>query len=306
MDIKGIDLNLLFVFEALMAAKQLSRAAKEIGLSQPAMSGALARLRETFKDPLFVRSSRGMLPTHRAQQLQEPIAKALTILRTSLVKKEEFHPNECEQTFRIAMSDWMCVSFLPEISQRLQKQAPKADLVIRNMSPPEIYDALMAGELDLGISGQANFERGVYSQVLYYETGKCFVWKEHPAIKNGLSLKDYVRYPHILFSPQGSGLGFVDKALAKRKMKRRIGLRVVYSLVIPSLIVNTDYIATAPSPIAHFAAQHFPVKLFDPPLKVPGGNITQYWNQKNHTDPAHQWLRGIVMDICQKFRSETN
>lgn len=306
MDIKGVDLNLLFVFEAMMAEKQLSRAAKAMALSQSAMSGALARLRETFKDPLFVRSSQGMLPTHKANQLKEPIAMALAILRDSLAEDQEFNPSECNKTFRIALSDWMCVSFLPDINQRIKKEAPQVNLVVRNMSPREIYEALMAGELDLGISGQADFKRGIYKQVLYYETGKCFVWKGHPAIKNSLSLKDYVRFPHILFSPQGSGQGFVDQALAKKKLRRRIGLRVVYSLAIPSLIVNTDYIATTPAPIAYFAAQHFPIKIFDPPLPVSGGNITQYWNQKNHTDPAHQWLRGIIVDICQKFRNENS
>lgn len=305
MDIKGVDLNLMLVFEAMMTDKHLSRAAKGMGLSQSAMSGALARLRVVYKDPLFVRSARGMLPTHKAEQLKEPIAKALAILRSSLAEEGEFNPLECDKTFRIALSDWMCVSFLPDIDQRIKKEAPHVNLVIRNMSPKEMYEALMAGELDLGISGQANFERGVYKQVLYYETGKCFVWSGHPAIKTSLSLKDYVRFPHILFSPQGSGLGFVDKALAKKKLKRRIGLRVVYSLAIPSLIVNTDYIATTPTPIATFAAQHFPIKIFDPPLPISGGNITQYWNRANHTDPAHQWLRGIIMDICQNRRTLT-
>lgn len=302
MNISGIDLNLMGVFEAMMAEKHVSRAAQKVGLSQPAMSAALSRLRALYKDPLFVRSPKGMMPTHKAKQLEEPISKALDLLRGSLAAEPEFDPKTCDKTFRIAMSDWLCLLLLPKISAFLRKEAPLSNLSIRNMASQEMHQALMNGELDLGISGQPNTGSGKYRQVLYREHYECIVWSGHSAIKNKLTLKDYVHFPHVLFSPQGSGAGAVDKVLAKKGLKRRVGMRVIYSLVIPAIIQHTDLIATVPAPLARFFAPYLNVKVFSPPIPLPEHDMTQYWGKESHTDPAHRWFRGVLMDICREFQ----
>lgn len=299
MDIEGVDLNLMVAFTAIYTERQISRAAKRIGLSQPAMSAALARLRTVYQDPLFVRSPQGMMPTHRAKQLEGPISKALELLRASLIPEAPFNPLHCDKSFRLSLSDWMCINLIPVLSARLQHEAPAVQLTIRNISNKEMPHALMNGELDLAISGQPYKEPGLYRQILYREHYECFVWRGHSAIRNNLTLKDYVRFPHLLFSPEGAGIGAVDKALAKKKLKRKIAVRVVYSLAMPVMIQNTDLIATVPAPIARYYAKFLEIKVFDPPIALPEHDIIQYWNKENHTDPAHRWFRALVAEICK-------
>lgn len=301
MDIKGVDLNLMGVFEAIYAERQISRAAKRIGLSQPAMSAALSRLRAVYKDPLFVRSPKGMLPTHKAKQLEQPITKALALLRASFIEESQFDPAACSKTFTISLSDWMCVNLLPVLSARLRRDAPDVNLTIRNMPNRDMHRALMNGDLDLAISGQPHNEAGIYRQILYREHYECFVWRGHSVIKNRLTLKDYVRFPHLLFSPEGTGVGAVDKALAKKRLKRRIAMRVVYSLALPVIIQHTDLIATAPAPLARFYSRFLDIKVFDPPISLPHHDMIQYWNKENHTDPAHRWFRALVAEIGKGF-----
>lgn len=302
MNISGIDLNLMVVFEAILAEKNISKAAKKIGLSQPATSSSLNRLRSIYKDPLFTRTPKGMIPTYKALQIEPDIRNALEFLRKTLEPEKKFNPALCEKNFSIAMSDWLSLHIVPTLSKFLRKHAPLINLNVRNMPPDEMHKALMSGELDLGISGLNNLGVGTDKQVLYREHYECLVWSKHSAIKKKLTLDDYVKFPHILFSPLGSGPGAVDQALAKKGLKRRVGLRSVYSLIIPPILENTDLIATIPAPLARFFAKHISVKIFPPPIPINEHDIIQYWSKKNHTDPAHQWLRSVLLEICKGFK----
>ncbi|OGP08098.1 MAG: hypothetical protein A2048_00290 [Deltaproteobacteria bacterium GWA2_45_12] len=301
MNLSTIDLNLLVAFEAIYAERNISRAAEKMGLSQPAMSGALARLKDVYKDELFVRSSKGMIPTHKAEKLIEGVKKALTHVRDSLAEETPFDPQECRETFRLAMSDWLALHLLPKISLWLRREAPGMNLIISHLSPPKMHEALMVGELDLGISGQPHRGSGTYRQKLYTEHYQCVVWKGHPKIKKILSLKDYVAHPHVLFSPEGKGSGAVDKALAKKGLTRRVTLRVAYSVIIPVVIRNTDLIATIPAPIARLFSDTMDILMFPPPISLPGHDMVQYWNKENHTNPAHRWFRNGLAQLCRKF-----
>lgn len=301
MDIRGIDLNLMVVFEAIYHEKHISRAALKIGLSQPAMSSALSRLRDVYKDELFNRSPQGMVPTYLAKQIAESIFKALDLLRYSLKGQEDFDPAFYDNSFRIAMSDWLCLILLPELMANLKKLAPKVNLVVRNLSQKEMHDALMNNQIDLGISGQPNSEWGKFQQKLYREHYESLVWSQHPAIKNRLTLKQFQNYPHILFSPQGTGVGAVDKALKKFKGKRRIVTRVAYSLIIPMMLQNSEYIATCPAPLGRIFSRFMDIKSFKPPLDLPGHDMIQYWSKEKHSDPAHRWFRTLVATICKEF-----
>lgn len=303
MNLQGVDLNLMLVFESIYKEGNLSRAAERIRLSQPAMSSALKRLRTIYGDPLFIRSPKGMIPNYRARVLQEPVFRALELLRASLTAKPEFNPATCDRTFRVAMTDWMGLNLLPPLTSSLKKTAPGVNLVVSSMTPRQMHQALIEGQIDLAISGQENYGRGKYQQRLYREHGLTIVWKGHSGIKNRLTLDQFIRYPHILFSPQGRGTGMVDRPLKKLGLKRRVAIRVVYSLVIPFMVLNTDLIATVPAPIARHYSALLDLRVFKPPLDTIWRDIVQYWDAKNHTEPAHRWFRGFLAQICKEFPS---
>ena len=301
MNIYALDLNLLSVFEALITEKSVSKAAKKIGLSQPAASAALNRLRHIYKDPLFVRTQKEMVPTAKAITLQEPLLKAFSLIGTSLIEKGPFNPADCNRIFRVAMSDWTCLGFLPELIRILRKKAPHSKLVIRNMTAHDMQEALNENALDLAITGQNFLHPGSPQQILYKEYYKCIAWKNHFAFKKKMTIDTFVSYPHLLFSPTGEGSGDVDKVLAKIGKKRNVVVRVAYSLAIPALIQNTDFICTVPRPVADFFAKKGDLKTFDPPMPLAGHNMTQYWNKKNNTDPAHVWFRGLFANISREL-----
>ena len=303
MDIKDIDLNLLAVFEALWGEKNVSLAARRIGLSQPAMSAALSRLRGVYKDPLFVRSPQGMVPTHKALSIEKPIREALAIVRTSFQEGEKFEPQDCEKKFQMAMTDWVSLKFLPRLIAILKKKAPSVGVTIYNLTPKQMHDMLLAGDLDLAITGQENYGSGKYQQTLYRaEEYRTIASSQHPKIRNHLSLEDFVAFPHILFSPQGKGLGDVDRALAKKKLKRKIALRIPYALSIPALIENTDFISTVPRSLAETFSSIAKIRVFMPPMSLPTHDLVQYWSQENHTNPAHEWFRSLVAEVFKEFK----
>lgn len=304
MNIRTVNLNLLAVFEMIFQKRSISLAAQKLGMSQPAVSSALGRLRQVYQDPLFTRSPKGMLPTHRAKLLIQPIGKALGLIGTSFGEQTAFKPSECDLTFRVAMSDWLSLVLLPPLLE-LMKVAPRANLVVRNLTLKEMLDALEDNRLDVGISGQIGTAGiGKYRQKLYREHYCSIAWAHHPGIKAGkLTLKTFITSPHVLYSPQGSGPAAVDVALKRLGLQRRVVVRVAYSLALPILIQNSGFIATCPAPLGRIFSRLMDIQMFSPPVALPGHDMVQYWSKEKHTEPAHRWFRTLMADACRAITS---
>ncbi len=296
MNIMDMDLNLLVVLDALLEEGNVTKAAARVGLSQPAMSNALARLREKFGDPLFVRTPGGMIPTARARALTEPVRLALRAIGAALAPGPIFDPAQSSQVFTIATTDYAELVLLPELSARFRESAPGVKLDLRSPRERVPQRELEAGQLDVAIGLFPDAPASFYRQTLFVEDFVCILRKDHP-LRGKLTLEKYAALRHALISPFGGMTGTVDEALEKHGLKREVVVATPHFLVAPLVVVRTDYILTLPRRVAASLASYLPVRLVEPPLELSKFTISQLWHERTHHDPAHRWFRAQLASL---------
>lgn len=290
-----INLNLLLALEAILAERSVSRAARRIGVSQPAMSQSLRHLREIFDDALLVRDRGNYVLTPAAERLAMPLRQAMLALQRVLDGLEHFDPAKARRRFTISAGDYTAITLLPPLLERASAEAPGVDIDVKHMDPRRVWESLATGEVDI-VLGTALEPGSDYSQQVLYSDGfACLVRRDHPEVQGSLDLAQYTRLPHALISPRGDGPSIVDSALQALGHSRRIALRVPYFLAAPLVVSRSDLILTAPRKLAEaFAATH-PLQLIEPPLALPTFNVVQVWHQRYQDDAAHQWLRRTLV-----------
>jgi len=294
--ISAIDLNLLVALDALLVERSVTRAARRVGLTQPAMSHALGRLRALLDDAILVRSKSGMLPTARARALEEPIRRALREIEEALRAGPVFDPRTAERTFAIATSDYGELVVLPPLLERLAREAPRIDLRIHAV-PEDWATALEENVYDLVVIPNAgDTPAGIVRQKLFDETFVCVLRKGHPALRR-FDLDTFVALPHVLIAPRGRLGGMVDEALAARGLGRRIALTVPHFLVAPLVIASSDLVLTLAERVARTFASMAPLDVRAPPIAVRGFAMYQAWHERRRGDPAHAWLRNLVAEV---------
>lgn len=298
-DILDVDIKLLVAFEAVLIQRNVTAAALSIGLTQPAMSTALGKLRTLFKDPMFVRTSRGMEPTPFALQLAEPIRHALHLIRQTIHREKTFDAATSTRTFRIVMTDIGERVFLPALLQRLSEIAPGVNVQTVQLPVKEMREALESGQMDLAVGFIPDLAAGFYQQRLFKRSYVCVARGDHPTIGDSLTLKQYLAASHAIVSATGTGHDVVERVLAEKGYTRRIALHVTHFLAIPLIVANTDLVVTIPTMLAESYLPTMNIKLLAPPLKMPVYAIMQYWHERFHEDPANRWLRELV---CELFR----
>jgi len=295
-DVSAVDLNLLRVLGALIDEQHLTRAGKRLGLTQPATSHALARLRRVFDDPLFVRTSRGLAPTPRAQQLAEPVRAAMRAIDRCFRAEAPFVPASAVRSFSIATSDYGSFVLAPELIERLGREAPSVDVCLRPLDAA-FGEQLARGEADLVVAPKRGDElpAGIHSRRLFRERFVCLLRRGHPLLKRGIDLATWTSMRHILITPRGTAGGVVDDALAELGSRRRVVLTVPHFLLAPHLVTGTDSVVTLGARVAEAFAQILPLCVVDPPVKLPTFEVRMYWHERHHRDPAQQWLRAAVL-----------
>jgi DNA-binding transcriptional LysR family regulator len=289
----AIDLNLLVVFDAVMQERNVTRAGGRIGLSQPAMSHALTRLRHMLKDDLFIRSPNGMIPTPRAEQLAAPIREALDGLQHSL-EPIQFNPATANNHLRIGVDNYAAIVLAGPLSARIGKAAPNVTLDFRASGTLNISDMLDRGELDLGIGPFAESEKRFSIQKLLKDDFVAVMRKNHPATKGGeLTVEKFAALPHLEISSVYHPTDFIDEALARRKLTRRIMLRAPF-LSAGAILVVSDMISILPRRIAEELVRYRP--LVTRPLlhSSPVIEMGMVWPRRLDNQPAHRWLRENV------------
>lgn len=293
-NLAAIDLNLLTSLDALLVEQNVTRAAKRLGLSQPAVSHALRRLRDLLDDPLLVRDKAGMAATPRALALRGPVRAALDAAEVVLRSKPAFDPATAERTFTISMADQGSFLLLPPLVQRLAREAPGIRVEVRPASHQLPDDC----ELAIGV-----FEpppSGVEDEKLWHEDFVCLLRKGSPGARGPFDRKRYVALAHLVVAPRGAPGSFVDDLLARTNERRTVAIRVPHFLVAPHVIAATDLCWTAPESIARVFVEQLPLVTRDVPVRLDGFTITMRWHARMAHDPGLAWLRGVMHELAPK------
>ena len=298
MNLSKVDLNLFIVFDAIYTEANLTRAGQIVGITQPAVSNALSRLRETFNDPLFVRTAQGMVPTPMAQNIIGPVRNALQLLRVSVQESRIFNPLQANKTFRISMTDLIEAVILPPLFQRLRRQAPAVQIESFLAKRRETTKELAAGRIDFAVDAPLNTDPQVRHVKLLEDRYVCALRKGHPLAKDKLSLDDYLALTHIHISSRRSGLGLVDLALGKMGIQRKIALRSQHYLMASLVMQQTDMAMTVPE---SFARRHDLHAVDLPVNDVPAQETHLYWHESTDQDPANRWMREQLIELCQQI-----
>ncbi len=293
-----LDLNLLRVFEALLAHRNVTVVGRHLGLSQSAVSNALGRLRVHFRDPLFVKTGKGMLPTPRALQSGDRIREALALIRASTEDAAGFQMHSSGRTFRFCMSDVGEATMLPPMMKRLREL--NADVRVETYQLPNeaIPERLATGDIDFAAGYLPNLPRGTDKFRLFREHYVCMTSRDYPLGPQGkLTLKAYIAGTHVLIDSLGSGHRAIELALERRGIQPNTALRVPHFIVVPLVVANTDLIVTMPYRAALTFATSAPVRIHPLPLQIPSFDCVLAWHQRFAEDPPMRWMRSLVRDL---------
>lgn len=301
MNLSKVDLNLFIVFDAIYTEANLTRAGQIVGITQPAVSNALARLRETFNDPLFVRTAQGMVPTPMAQNIIGPVRNALQLLRVSVQESRTFTPQQANKTYRISMTDLTEAVILPPLFQRLRRLAPAVQIESFLSKRRETTKELAAGRLDFAVDAPLNTDTQVRHVKLMEDRYVCALRQGHPLAKEKISLDEYLSLTHIQISSRRSGLGYVDLSLGKMGLQRKVALRSQHYMMASTVLQNTDMAMTVPERFARRHGLHY-VQL--PVNDVPSLETHLYWHESTDQDPANRWMREQIIEIAQQISAQ--
>lgn len=295
-DIRALDLNLLKALDALLDEGSVTRAAQRLSLTQPAVSGMLTRLRDYFGDPLFVRTSHGMVPTLRASELSMPVKQILTDIAI-LLKPMQFDPMTAELTYTLVATDYALKAVVVPLIVALKQHAPRIRIAVRSVDSERMYQQLSRGEVDLALVTPQTTPDDLHGRALYQEEYVCVARSHHPlAAASEMTLEQFCEQEHILVSTEGRFMGVTDEALAELSLTRRVGVSVNSFLVIPDILRSTDMIAVVPGRMVPVDSDLAIIPL---PLNVPGFTKSMAWHERTHRDPAHQWIRALCVEISQ-------
>jgi len=294
MNLQDVDLNLLRVFDAVLRERGVTPAAAGLGLTQPAVSNALSRLRGLFGDPLFVRTPSGMDATPFARELAEPVRQALALLESALAHGPGFDPPSATRAFRFYMSDLGQIEFLPPLIERVQQHAPGVRLEAVAMEVEDIAGALAAGALDLAVGFLPGLGPPVRRRALFRDPYLCLMRADHPI--TSLTRKKFAEASHALVSYRG-GHRVIEEALERAGVARKIALRVPHFTVVPMVLERTDLILTLPARVARVFERRGKLKSLPPPVPIPPAEVAVHWHERFEADPGNRWLREQIVEL---------
>ncbi|WP_158219270.1 MULTISPECIES: LysR family transcriptional regulator [unclassified Achromobacter] len=299
MDLNRLDLNLLKIFDAVYRLRSLTEVAKEVHLSQPAVSHALGRLREALGDRLFIRTAEGLTPTARCERLAPPVRAALETIRDSLQDTANFCPADCTREFRVLLTDVGEMLLVPPLIAHLRSVAPQVKLAI--FQAPRTHYERMLGEheVDIAISN-LNLQRQTLRRESLFRD-HCVVLRraradDTRATAGPLTLEEFERSHHVLISPPHDP---VEQVLAQLNITRKTQLRLPNYFALPRVLASSDWLVTVPSRIASYLQSYVALDIEDVPFPSPVFDVRMYWHTRHDTDPAHSWLREVFLTVFQ-------
>lgn len=298
MNLRSIDLNLLTIFDAIISEGNLTHAADRIGMSQPAISAALGRLRITLNDELFISTGRGVKPTQRALQLQQPVRHILNEIKLALSVVENFDPKISDRQFSINSLDYGGVVVIPRLLRYLQ--SINSSITV-NVSPDSVEDShgvIDLGSADLAISNNPVVGPDFECQILRHEQPYCLVRKEHPEIAGSLNVEQFEKAKHVLLYSNSSRGLVLDAHLVELSVKRVCASRVPSFFNMPYMVANSDMICTMPRQMAEDFAVQFGLQALAAPFEQWSAIYYLIWPSSLEEDSGHRWLRETIFRLC--------
>ncbi len=313
MNLERVDLNLLVYLDVLLREQSVTRAAEQLGITQPAMSNGLKRLRDLFNDPLLIRSSSGMAPTERALELAPMVRNALSAVTDILEPKQDFRPLTSKRVFRIMSSDYAEATLVPALVKALRSEAP--DVVLDFLTPSDVsVQDIEQGKVDLAINRFNEIPLSFHQVTLWSDSFSCLLNRSNPAAHR-FNLKSYLEAQHIWVSKTGMGIGFgmnpdrgglgqIDAALERIGQRRHITIYTRH-YQMPALVAHkADLIATLPSRIARLQGDHPQLLVKEPPFFIPEFELKMAWGPLLHHSPAHRWLRQLILYVARQITEQ--
>ncbi|SES92535.1 LysR family transcriptional regulator [Thalassotalea agarivorans] len=308
MNISKIDLNLLIYLDVLLREKNVTRAASQLNITQPAMSNGLKRLRTLFNDPILVRTSDGMAPTERARSLAPVIRKILLELEEALQGEEEFNQATSQRVFRVMASDYAASTLIPPLLRRVNQIAPNVTIDLMTPSDVTFHD-VEAGKIDMAINRFDELPQSFHQKTIWRDDFACLLSADNPVVAK-FNLNSYLESKHVWVSKTGFGvgvgmdpkdiqkLGWVDEALAKLGKKRDIKVFTRNYPIAMQLAYEDGLIATLPSKAAQLHAHDNSYTIIKPPFDIPEIELKMIWSPLLHHDASHVWFRKLIMEAA--------
>lgn len=302
MDIRAVDLNLLKAFDALMTERAVTRAAGRIGLSQPAMSHALSRLRALFADDLFVRTPTSMEPTARAREIAALVSAAIEHIEAALNLGAGFDPARSSGMFTAGMAEYAEVALVGALTASFTRLAPRATLRLTPLTGPQAAEQLDRGAVDVAVAHVADLPAHIESSLLMRDPFVVIARQGHPAASRPLSLEDYAALGHVLVSPRGATSGALDRILVDFGLRRRVALLVATYLAVPAALTASDLVATVPRRTARQIAATADIAIMKLPIDF-SATVFMAWHRRSASEPAQIWFRSLLADAAADGRA---
>jgi DNA-binding transcriptional LysR family regulator len=294
--LESSDLSALATLDALLQESSVSRAARRLGLSTPAVSHALARLRERFDDPLLVRAGKSMVLTPRAEVLRPQVRDAIAVASRVFEASGEMEPSELERTFTLSTTDYVLSVFGRALDERVRREAPGVRL---RFLPNALDDAdrLRRGDSDLAVGIYGDLPPELKTRTLFTERLVCVVRKGHPTVKKRLTLREFVKLEHVQVAPRGRPGGYVDELLEARGLERRVARAVPFFHTALEMAATSDYVLTISERIAKATSAALGLVVHEPPLPLEPFALSMVWHPRFDGDQAHKWLRQQLVEV---------
>ncbi len=297
------DLNLLPVFVTLMEERNVTRAAERLGMTQPALSNALTRLRTTLRDPLFIRERYGMQPTPKAQELAPVIAAALTRIDDVILGQQDFDPSQAERLFVVAPNSYVEFVLAPALVARLRVEAPGIKLRLTPFNNDLAETGVISGTTAMVLGRLVDPPDNLVVQHLMDDGLACVVRADHPEVGDILTRTQYEHLRHVNVLPPGRLRAGLFQALERQGLRRDVAVSVTHFLAVPEMVAVTDYCATLPSQICRRLAHDPRLKVVAAPVDLGTFPVDMAWHVRYRHDPAHRWLRGVIGEVAQAVSS---
>lgn len=302
----ALDLNLLKVFAAVHHFRQVTAAAGALDMTPSAVSNALARLRRHCGDPLFVRTQRGVVPTLYANRLAESVSAGLAAFLEGLQPDAPFRAASSERTFRVNVADVGQMLMIGAVLRGIAQEAPRIGIHTVDLPVAEVEAALVRGDLQFAVGHLSRMGKSLFRRKLVTERFVCVVGAHNARLRKRLTAEDFLDASHIRYSPAAASLSRVnaemDRYFRQHGRKQRVALEAAHAFGLSSIVAESDHVLTVPGRLAAHYARLAPLVIHPLPIKFPPFDVSLYWHERDHRDPAHRWFREQFARVVQEDR----